>query len=118
MFCKNNMCRNFNDNVPMLEVARNNATVEMPFSVLGDRHGMWEALFLRNWGFTVNGRVGLVKAIAAYRVFPRAELEIEGQPCTPFAPLPVAPSTECGRCACCCKSRRRLPSSCRRTSGR
>ena len=94
------MCCNFDDNVPMLEVARNNATVEMPLSVLGDRHGMWEALFVKNSGFPMDGRVGLVKAITASMVFPRAESEIEGQSCTPSEPPPVAPSTECGRCAC------------------
>ena len=69
MFCKGEVCSGFIDIVPILEVARNNAIAEMALSMLGERHGMWEELFTKKWDFPMDGRVGLVKAIAAFMVF-------------------------------------------------
>ena len=79
MFCKAEVCSNFIDSVPMLQVARNNANVEMALSILGGRPGMWEELFIKKRGLLLDGLVGLVKAIAAYMVFAGVELEIERQ---------------------------------------
>ena len=88
------MCSNFIDSVPMLEAARKNATVEMALSMLGGRRGMWEELFIEKLGFLVDGSVGLLKAIAAYMVLARAEVEIEGRSFKLMEPPPTAPSAE------------------------
>ena len=56
------------------------ATVEMALSTMGDRRGMWEELFVKKWGFRMDGPVGLVKAIAAYMMFAGAVLEVGASP--------------------------------------
>ena len=63
IFCKGEVCNNFIHNAPMLEVAQNNAAVEMALSMLGDKCGMWEELFVKKRGFLVDGLVGLVRPL-------------------------------------------------------
>ena len=78
----------------MVEIAKENATVEMMLTMLGERRKMWEDMFVRKCGFPVDGLVGLVKCIAAYLVYATAELDVENQSFKPVKPTPSTPSSE------------------------
>ena len=90
---RGSICSTFIDSVPLIEIARAMSTIEMALSVLMDRRKEWEDTFVKKFGVSVDGDVGLTKIIGAFGVMVQCSLYVVGVGFVKSAPSP-APAPE------------------------
>ena len=78
----------------MSQVVRNNATLEMAKSMVGETGGRSEELFAKNQAFSKEGLATFVETLAVYMVFARVDVNVRRPSFKRAQPAQMPPTVE------------------------